>query len=237
MTKIFIPIVGRTQDEIISESKNIKNLSPDVVEWRVDFYERAENIGKVLEILTKLRGILNDIPILFTFRSIEEGGNNEIDEEYYVKLNCMVIKSKNIDLIDIELFNREENIKKILGTAKSNDVYVIMSNHDFEKTPEKNEIVSRLLKMQNLGADILKVAFMANSTSDVLVLLDATNYMKENHAKRPLITMSMGEKGIISRIVGGTFGSAATFGFGEKTSAPGQISAANLRKIFNILNK
>lgn len=236
-TKIFVPIVGKTQDEIISETESIEKLLPDVVEWRVDFYEEVERMDKVLETLIYIRKNLKDVPILFTFRSIREGGNKKISDEYYIKLNCMAIESKIIDLIDIELFNKEENIKKILNTAHSNSVYVIMSNHDFKQTPSKDEIISRLLKMQNLRADILKIAFMPNSVSDVLVLLEATNYMKENHANKPLITISMGKKGVISRIVGKTFGSAATFASGEKVSAPGQIFALELRQILSVLNK
>ena len=94
-TKIFIPIVGETQDEIVNEAKNIKSLSPDVVEWRVDFYENVESIDYVLETLTKLRKILNNIPILFTFRTIREGGNKAVSDKYYVELNCVAIGSKH----------------------------------------------------------------------------------------------------------------------------------------------
>ncbi len=47
-------------------------------------------------------------------------------------------------------------MKALVSLAEENDVYVVMSNHDFEKTPEKDEILSRLRKMQDLGAHIPK---------------------------------------------------------------------------------
>ena len=77
--------------------------------------------------------------------------------------------------------------------------------------------------MQRLGADICKIATMPHSPADVLTLLDATRIMAEEHADRPLITMAMGALGIVSRVSGETFGSAATFGMAGTPSAPGQI--------------
>ena len=54
-----------------------------------------------------------------------------------------------------------------------------MSNHDFHKTPEAEEIIARLRKMQSFDADIPKIALMPQSTSDVLTLLAATLEMQE----------------------------------------------------------
>ena len=138
--------------------------------------------------------------------------------------------------MDVELFNEEKNVKTILDTAKEHGVYVIMSNHDFEKTPAKEEIVSRLRKMQEYGADIPKIAVMPKSVDDVITLLDATNTMKTQYADRPIITMSMGGTGVISRLAGEVFGSAFTFGAGKEASAPGQIPVAELRKVLEILH-
>ena len=64
-------------------------------------------------------------------------------------------------------------------------------NHDFAKTPEKDEIVRRLRKMQSLDADIPKIALMPTCKRDVLTLLEATLEMSEQYADRPIITMSM----------------------------------------------
>ncbi len=69
---------------------------------------------------------------------------------------------------------------------------VVMSNHDFHKTPEAEEIIARLRKMQSFDADIPKIALMPRKgTSDVLTLLCRDPGMQEQYADRPIITMSM----------------------------------------------
>ncbi|NLL81887.1 MAG: type I 3-dehydroquinate dehydratase, partial [Tissierellia bacterium] len=107
----------------------------------------------------------------------------------------------------------------------------------FFKTPEKDEIVSRLRKMQNMGADIPKIAVMPQSTEDVLTLLAATNEMHTKYADRPIITMSMGPLGVISRLSGELLGSSMTFGALGALSAPGQIPVDELITTLEILHK
>jgi len=235
--KIIVPLVGSTKEQILKEALIVKDLKPDVVEWRVDMYEEVENLEEVKRLITELRNIYTDELLLFTFRTHREGGNKEISDDFYVELNRTAILTKDIDLLDIELFSKEENVKNLLSTAKENGVFVVMSNHDFFKTPEKDEIVSRLRKMQELDADIPKIAVMPTSVQDVITLMDATNTMKTQYADRPIITMSMAGTGVISRLAGELFGSAFTFGAGEEASAPGQIPVSELKTVLEILHK
>ncbi len=90
--------------------------------------------------------------------------------------------------------------------------------------------------MQDLGADLPKIAVMPQSPQDVLTLLAATLTMKEKYATRPLITMSMGKSGGVSRVTGRLFGSAMTFGTVGQASAPGQIAIAKLREVMDMLS-
>lgn len=235
--KVIVPLVGKTSREILNEAEAVNRLKPDMVEWRVDCYNEVENIQSVKDVLRELRAIFSNELLLFTFRSHKEGGNKVISDDYYVELNLAAILTGQIDFIDIELFNKEEFIKSIQETAKANGVYVIMSNHDFTKTPDKDEIISRLRQMQELGADIPKIAVMPNSVQDVITLLDATYTMKTKYADRPIITISMGATGMISRLAGELFGSAFTFGAGKDISAPGQISVEELKTVLDIVHK
>mgnify|MGYP000529625487 CR=1 FL=1 len=84
--------------------------------------------------------------------------------------------------------------------------------------------------MQELGADIPKIAVMPTCKQDVITLLSATLEMSEKYADRPIITMSMAGTGVISRLTGETFGSALTFGAASKASAPGQIGVNELSR-------
>lgn len=235
--KIIVPLVGNSKHNLMEEVKSVIELKPDIVEWRVDAFEKVENVEEVREILIFLRKSLIDIPLLFTFRSKNEGGKRDAPVEFYLELTRYAIRSKLIDLVDIELFLGDSDVKELVSLAKENGVFVVMSNHDFLKTPEKEEILSRLQKMLELGADIPKIAVMPNSPQDVITLLDATNSMKIMFPDTPIITVSMGGKGLISRLTGELFGSAATFASGKEKSAPGQISLVELRGILEILHK
>lgn len=235
--KVIVPLVGKTEEAIIQEAEAVKALSADVVEWRVDCYENVEDLAAVSAMLTKIRAVFVDELLLFTFRSHKEGGNKEISDAYYLELNKAAILTENIDLVDVELYSGVAIISDLVATAKENGVYVVMSNHDFIKTPDKEEIISRLCKMQECGADLPKIAVMPTSVADVITLLDATNTMKTKYANRPIITMSMGGNGVISRLAGELFGSAMTFGAGKEASAPGQIPVDELKAVLEILHK
>ena len=127
-------------------------------------------------------------------------------------------------------------LEKVIKTAHECGVKVIASNHDFRKTPPKAELISRMRKMQELGADISKIAVMPQSTEDVLTLLSATEEMRRCYADRPVITMSMAATGVISRVCGEVFGSALTFGAVGKASAPGQMGAGELKEMLTTLH-
>lgn len=234
--KIIVPLVGGSDAELIDEVRHVMNLEPDIVEWRVDTYDHVEDFTAVHFMLVKLRDLLGNTPLLFTFRSFQEGGKSETSVTFYQELIMNAIENKLIDLVDIELFLGDVIVKKLVAIAKKNNIYVVLSNHEFHKTPDKEEIVNRLRNMQELGADIPKIAVMPNSTQDVVTLLDATNTMKDEYADRPFITISMGEKGLVTRLSGGVFGSAATFGAGREASAPGQLDAKELRRTLELFH-
>ena len=235
--KICVPIVGKTIDEILNQAKHICVIGADVVEWRVDWFENVFDTDKVLDVAKDLQTVLKDTPILFTFRTAKEGGEKAISSEDYKALNMAVAKSGYVDFIDVEAFTGEEIVKSMIQEAHSYGVKVIASNHDFDATPEKDEIVRRLRMMQDYGADIPKMAVMPKSKQDVLTLLSATLEMSEQFADRPIITMSMAGTGVVSRLTGETFGSALTFGAATKASAPGQINVNELEQVLDIIHK
>lgn len=231
--KICVPLVGKNDDELTNEIKKLKDIEFDLVEWRIDFYEEILNINKLINVSKNIRELLGDVPILATFRTAKEGGEKNITNGEYIELYKKLCENKYIDLIDVELFTGDNIVKEVIDNAHRNNIKVIMSNHDFNKTPSKDEILKRLLKMQELNADIPKIAVMPQSSEDVLSLLNATNEMVTKYAKSPIITMSMSGLGVISRISGEIFGSCLTFGAAQKASAPGQINAVKLKDILD----
>ena len=234
--KICVPIVGTTRDEILAAAKSFESVKKDVVEWRADWFNGVFDFAQVEAVMKELRQVLGNTPILFTFRTANEGGEKAIEPAAYAELNKRAAATGLIDLVDVEAFTGDEVVRDIIESAHESGVVVVVSNHDFEKTPEKDEIVRRLRKMQELGADIPKIAVMPQSRKDVLTLLSATEEMASKYADRPIITMSMSATGLISRLCGECFGSALTFGAVGKASAPGQMNASDLSEILNLIH-
>lgn len=234
--KICVPIVGKTEEEILCQAKELGNLPADLAEWRADWYKEWEDIDKVKQIAEKLRKILGEMPVLFTFRTGYEGGASEIDEEMYGTLSLAMAGCEAIDLLDVEAFRNEKIVEQIVETAHVNGKKVIMSNHDFSATPSEAELVRRLTCMQRMGADMAKIAVMPQSMQDVITLMGASLRCNEE-LSCPIITMSMGAMGSISRICGEFSGSAITFSSAKIASAPGQIEATKMKYMLETLHK
>lgn len=196
----------------------------DCVEWRVDRFEQCMDAHSVVSCLQKLRVALRDKLLLVTFRTKAEGGKVSLTHKEYLDFINTVIDTDCADLIDIEFFTAGDDIRELIDNAHSSGVVVVCSSHDFQKTPDKNELVSRMVKMQQVGADLPKVAVMPHDSTDVLTLLSATIEMKNKYFVTPVITISMGKLGVASRLCGEVFGSAMTFASAGDSSAPGQIS-------------
>lgn len=241
MPKICVPIVARNMDDAIKQAEAIAQLregeerAADLVEWRADWLDGVNDPEKLLGTAAAIRRILPDMPVLFTFRTLKEGGEQALPEQEYLDVTIRAAQSGLIDLVDVELSAGDDGVQRVLDAAHLNGVSVICSNHDFHATPSKEEILLRLKRMEALGADILKIAVMPNTAQDVLTLLSATEEMSR-HSSRPLITMSMSSMGVVSRLCGETFGSCLTFGAVGKASAPGQIGAGDLKKILKVIH-
>ena len=233
--KIVVPIVARTEEEVEEQVKEARQQKADMLEWRGDWFDGIFDWERVENVLRQLRKYVGEIPVLFTFRTANEGGEKEISRDEYRRLNIEVAKSKMADLIDVEGV-AFENADSLIEELKELGSKVIVSSHDFNKTPQKNEMIRRLCEMQKMGADIVKLAVMPQSVKDVLELLAATEEMNRLYAKQPIVTMSMAGQGVISRLVGELVGSAMTFGTAGKASASGQIDVKELDFILTTIH-
>ncbi|MFS0575193.1 type I 3-dehydroquinate dehydratase [Sporosarcina sp. 179-K 3D1 HS] len=227
---ICTPLVGQNQEEIVKELEVILPKQPDILEWRVDFYKEIDQLSSVLETAERIAAIA-DLPILFTIRSEKEGGQSiPLSEGEKVELLCEVCRKQAVQFIDFEVANDAEHIKAIREVSKSNGVKLVLSYHNFEYTPESKEIIERLQLAESYGADVAKAAVMPKSKDDVLRLLALTKEA-DKAMGIPLITMSMGSIGGLSRIMGWVYGSVLTFAVGVQSSAPGQIPIDTLREV------
>ena len=218
--RICVPIAYETENEILEESVRIgKSSVADIAEWRIDWYQDVFQPRKRNALAKKIRKNLQGKPLLVTFRSRREGGERDS------------IESNVVDLLDVELSQGMACVQELIKHAHQMGIGVIVSQHDFKKTPEASNLITTMEQMAGYGADVCKIAVMPQSLADVAALLLATGTMKENHPETLLITMSMGRTGCVSRLCGGLFGSVMSFGSMGKASAPGQVSAKELSDV------
>ena len=219
----FLIAVSLDDRDFKRNLEKAKQLGADAIEYRIDSFENIslEHCKKVISF-----GNYLGLKAVLTIRATFEGGLKEIPNrvEYYRELTPLV------DFADVELRAPDEEREEIKQIVKYNGKSLIISYHDFEKTPPREEIEKIFSEIVNEGADIAKVSFKARNFEDVSNLLCAA-------AKQPIPTVSiaMGEIGKISRIAAYAFNSVISYCALEKVFAPGQLTLVEmveLRKKF-----
>ncbi len=226
---ICTPLVGRNCAEIFDELATILPKQPHMIEWRVDFFAGVGNTAAVIDLASRIKQQAGKIPIIFTCRTMNEGGEGIVlDDDDVLKLYVAACASGCVDVIDYELSNAPDKVALLRDASRRNDVTMILSYHNFSHTPRADELVAKCLEAERLGADIATVSVMPNEAEDVLTLLAATQ-QANRECTMPLIGTAMGSLGSLSRIFGWVYGSALTFAVGKGSSAPGQLSIEDMR--------
>ena len=233
---ICVPVVASEKEMIIQNIKALTEQHTEMIEWRVDCFSEADDVEAVREVLESVKPFLTRTVFLFTFRTKQQGGSRRMEEWKILKLNETAAKSGCADLIDLEFFEATKPEKEIRRFQRMG-VRIIASHHDFEETPDDRILHMLLEQMQQGGADVAKLAVMPQTPEDVVRLLKVTNDMKQKYPTLPVVTMSMGALGVVSRMAGEIFGSCITFGAVGETSAPGQIQANKLEDILEIIHQ
>ncbi|HFF6547626.1 TPA: type I 3-dehydroquinate dehydratase [Acinetobacter baumannii] len=229
--KTIVPITAKTKKQALAQAQVIANTADaDLAEFRIDLLSFASDTKQVIALGHELKKILGNKPMIATIRTKNEGSQLEISDADYGKTYQAYLKNPFMDWLDVEMFRDQKVVSEIVQKAHQKKVLVVMSNHDFQKTPSQDEIEKRLLKQDQMGADVLKIAVMPKSKQDVFTLMNATLKVSQQTTK-PLLTMSMGQLGTISRVATANMGGSYSFGMIGQASAPGQIDVTKLKQI------
>ncbi len=227
----IVPITAKTKEQALAQAQVIANTADaDLAEFRIDLLSFASDTKQVIALGHELKKILGNKSMIATIRTKNEGGQLEISDADYGKTYQAYLKNPFMDWLDVEMFRDQKVVSEIVQKAHQKKVLVVMSNHDFQKTPSQDEIEKRLLKQDQMGADVLKIAVMPKSKQDVFTLMNATLKVSQQTPK-PLLTMSMGQLGTISRVATANMGGSYSFGMIGQASAPGQIDVTKLKQI------
>ena len=233
--KTIVSLMDASEDELLRTSERAVSAGADCVEWRADFFGRYRDRETVAHVGRRLRASLTHTPLVFTFRSAQQGGQATLSSEGYRELLSAVIQHDAADLVDIEACVGATIASTLIGDAHKKGMPTIVSNHDFARTPHVQDMVEQLKHMAALGADLPKLAVMAQSAADCMRLMEASAQAHDT-LQRPLITMAMGEHGKLSRLAGEACGSALTFCALGRPSAPGQVGLREATELLDCLH-
>ncbi|MBK6334585.1 MAG: type I 3-dehydroquinate dehydratase [Betaproteobacteria bacterium] len=231
------PLVGRTRERVLAEATSVLRQKPDLIEWRVDFFDAIGDTDAVVATARALREVVGKRPVIFTRRAESEGGERiPIDDEAVVGLYAAVAATRLVDFVDFEIGNDPAHLRRVRECTRQHEIRLILSYHNVGYTPGHDYLVDRFFEAERLGADVAMVQVMPRNRADVLRLLSATAEA-DDKTRIPLISISLGPLGSVTRMVGGLFGSWLSFAVGESASAPGQIPIGDLVSVYDILRR
>jgi 3-dehydroquinate dehydratase-1 len=213
--------IAETTPKKLKQTLKIALRKSDYVEIRFDFL-KTEQIPQVLEDAKK------DLKkIVCTLRPKSEGGKFAGNERERISI-LKLIAEYNPFLLDVEFdtMKRNENLVKYLKKTKTN---ILVSGHDFKKTPSFMELKKKLNQMRKFSSNV-KIVTTAKSTDDSTRVLQLYN----KKGKINLIAFAMGDSGRISRILSLYLGSPYTYVSLGNPVAPGQFSVNEVNKIINL---
>ncbi|ARJ71124.1 type I 3-dehydroquinate dehydratase [Latilactobacillus sakei] len=223
-TQTAVSLMPRHLDDCLRELIliNQKKDAIDILEWRLDYWQASAQLLTAAEKIAAL-----DLPLILTVRTTNDGGLASAQD--YLTYYAPLIKAHIGQAIDLEWSLAAEQRHQLAELAHQQHYQVLLSHHDTVQTPDNDTLRTQLLAMQaDPDADLLKLATTAQSPADTTRLLAATQSFTHQFDK-PLTTMAMSEFGVASRIFGGQFGSAISFGYLETPSAPGQLPIEQLK--------
>jgi 3-dehydroquinate dehydratase I len=209
-----IPRIVAVVDEMIPPQELQERIAQaDLLEMRIDCFRRP--IETVTAYCAAVRSLLPH-PLIGTIR---ENDYTSADRPTLFRAILPFV-----DAIDIELGSPIGS--KVVAAAQGTTI--IVSEHDFDRTPDTAALRSMVERGKKEGADIVKIATMAHQRQDVVRLMEFTRT-----AAAPVVTIAMGPVGTVSRVVAPLFGSLFSYGYLTRPVAPGQLSVAELAEAFH----
>lgn len=214
-------ITEKTAEDCI---KVAKAIDTELIEHRIDFMDEIKNLDRIYN-ATKT-------PVIATNRSVKCGGHSRSSEEKRIAHLLSAIDA-GCAMVDIELETEEGLKQRVMEKARERNCKIIISMHDFKKTPDTEELLGIMRREKEQGADIGKIVTIANSVEDCHSVLGLL--LEARKEDFPLVAFAMGELGRFTRIVALLYGAPFTYVSVNESVAPGQLSVNVTRKILKEL--
>lgn len=220
--EICLSLACESMDEIRGEIEKYADYC-SIIEWCVDAFGGAAELTQedFTELALEVKNMSRGKKLIIDHKGSLEEANRLLQWSIGIA-----------DMIDVDADN--PLVSKLVRRARRKGTKTIISHHDFASMPTRDEIALQFIKMEKTGADILKLAAMANSEQDTYALLEGAASYCQLKYHQPIVAIAMGEEGQVSRICAGDFGAVISYACGSKPTAPGQIDA---RRLYEYMNK
>ena len=224
LPRVCLALAGNSADELLESAESMARDNP-FLEFRLDYLKQPASA------LPKIKRFLDThqyVTAVGTCRRSENGGNFKGSLAAQLEILTKAAAS-GCQLIDLELESGLRCKPDVIARLRSRAA-LILSFHDFRAT---RALEKTLEKMLSIAADYYKIVTTATTLSDNVTMM---KFLQAESDKRALIGLCMGEQGIISRVLSVRAGSTFTFAAvsADQRTAPGQISAQQLRSIYRI---
>lgn len=211
------------------KANNIKEVLNKIekVDKKVELFEIRTDYLKSTDNLKALSKYSDKIII-----AIRTKGQNEVFNNFKKLISPTLLEFIKLRpyFIDVEI--NSNIVEKILKISKKYDIKVLLSYHNFNQTPDLNELKNLELKAKEMSADAVKIVTYATRIKDNLTIIRLLS-----SAEMPMVAFCMGELGKFSRVFSPFFGALFTYASvkrGEET-APGQLTVDELIRIWKEL--
>lgn len=218
---VALTVTDSVQPKEIQRAKKIGG-PPLLLELRIDRFHRLNDD----DVLKKIRAFKKlGLPLIATIRSRKEGGGRNLSDAHRMRLFRKILPFVNA--LDLE-FSSPALVQSLLPFAHQKKKKVILSYHNFRRTPSEQILAQFIRRGKRMGADLVKLAVTPRKKGDLARLLGFTHRNRDQN----LITVAMGPLGTPSRTLGFLFGSLLTYTFLDRSHAPGQLSLQALCKVW-----
>lgn len=202
-----------------------EKVAADLLEFRVD--DLADYVDSVEACLSRAESAL------LTVRRPDEGGSGGLDDDARLALYRSLAGSA--DLVDTEIASlATEPFSGFVDEIHEAGARVVASFHDFHGFPGIETLQQKVDEGRGFGADVVKLAVTIRERKDLFSLAELVE--QTLHEGQPISAMGMGPLGKLSRLVLATAGSCLNYGYFQTPNAPGQWSAAELRRLIDELS-
>jgi 3-dehydroquinate dehydratase / shikimate dehydrogenase len=224
LSRVCVAIAATNPGELLEKAESVSRDNP-FVELRLDYIPRP---GLALPRIKEFAETHPHVTLIGTCRRVTSGGKFKGPISSQLEVLGKAAEA-GCQLVDIELQTavrlKSSQLAKLRAKAA-----VVLSFHDFRATQKLDET---LKKMSAYPADFYKIVSTATSLYDNVTMM---KFLERHQDAHSLVGLCMGEQGIISRVLGVRAGSAFTFAAltADEKTAPGQVTAQELRSIYRI---